>query len=321
MSFFVQAFHWSNKIPLDDSNDDGRMTRRGGVAGQPIDLVSTSTLRHACEVDQSVATDERSLGEQFMPETPPLDGNELKTNSFLTRSEGWWGRRTRCQPLDSDTDCSVRAHQSIDESEGQQCSSIVGDSKGENGGIDQSCRDVSWVTKFSEPSEGLTPQRRGFGAIDIGVDARFAAEIRHLRNEIESYRRNQNKIEDALRIKNQEVENLRCIVRQLGESRADALAARSDMAEKMCELQRELSRLSHVATLSREVSRENVELTKIARREATSAQTEVDTVKKDAALSLVSEQKLYVQNKELIRKVRQLEISGDVRESRIVESY
>ena len=297
MSFFVQAFHWSDKRnSLDVSKEEGRIETRAGAAGRPIDLVSTATLREGCEVDQRVATvDERSSGEHFMPETPPLDSNGMKTNSFLIRGDLCWRRRTCCQPLDVGTDCSVRAQQSLDGPEGHQYSSIVGNIQEGNG--------------------------RGFGAIDIGVDAHLAAEMRHLRSEIESYRRNQRKIEDALRIKNQEVENLRCIVRQLGESRADALAARSDMAEKMCELQRELSRLSHVATLSREVSRENVELTKMVRREAISAQSEVETMKKDAALSLVSEQKLYDENKKLLRKVRQLEISGDFGESRIVESY
>ena len=303
---------------LDDSEEEGSMATKGRVAGQPIDLVSPSTLREACEVDQSVATaEERSPGD-FMPETPPLDGNGLKKNSLLIHSDVWWRRRTCCQPLDTDIDCCA---QSTEGSEGQEHSSIVGGNH-EHGCIDGHCCNVSWETKFSELSgDDLVSQRREFGPADTGMGPDFAAEIRYLRREIESYRSNQKKIEDALRIKNQEVENLRCVVRQLGESRADALAARSDMAEKMCELQRELSRLSHVATLSREVSRENVELTKMARREAKAAQSEVDTLKKDAALSLASEQELYVQNRKLLQKVRQLEISGDVRESRIVESY
>jgi hypothetical protein len=318
MSFFVHAFQWSNKNQFDDSKEEGSMETKGRVAGQPIDLVSPSTLREACEVDQGVATaEERSSGD-FMPETPPLDGNGLKKNSLLIHSDVWWRKRTCCQPLDTDIDCSV---QSTEGSERQQHSPIVGDNhEGED--IDGPCCNISWETKFSELSDDdLRSQRREFGATDTGMSADFPAEIRYLRREIESYRCNQKKMEDALRIKNQEVENLRCVVRQLGESRADALAARSDMAEKMCELQRELSRLSHVATLSREVSRENVELTKMARKEAKAAQSEVDRVKKDAALSLASEQDLHVQNKKLLQKVRQLEISGDVREFRIPESY
>ncbi|KAI8107912.1 hypothetical protein M9435_002939 [Picochlorum sp. BPE23] len=105
------------------------------------------------------------------------------------------------------------------------------------------------------------------------------------------------RLEDELNIKMQEVFNLTAVVKQLSESRADALMARSDMCEKLSDVQREVMRMEHVVCLARSSAKEAAASLREARQENKTLRASLESVQRN-------EQYLMDENAELRRRLR-----------------
>lgn len=107
-------------------------------------------------------------------------------------------------------------------------------------------------------------------------------------------------LEDELNIKMQEVFNLTAVVKQLSESRADALMARSNMCEKLSDVQREVMRMEHVVCLARGSAKEAAASLREARQENKLLRASLESVQRN-------EQSLLDENAELRRRLRDFE--------------
>lgn len=98
--------------------------------------------------------------------------------------------------------------------------------------------------------------------------------LERLRDELAERDRQSIAAASALTCKTQECESLMRVVRELTESRSKLVCAKTNLAEKLAEMQHEYMRLMRVADLSRVVSKENVAKTAKAMQSLKKAEDE-----------------------------------------------
>jgi hypothetical protein len=232
------------------------------------------------------------------PETPPTDSG--------------FGRQPRQHPSPSSSSDSPSSLLSSNASQqettikvsarAQYFESLIRSKAPEN--------DASSNTADLIPSLKKSPRQHNNGCAELfgGLTAAAAADaFQNLRLELTRVERERLATVEALRRKTQEAENLQNIVRELTESRAAALSAKQNLAEQYVDLSRAHERVIRIAHLSREVSKENLELTKNARSIAAEMSKGAAEAKREAEMAVKAENKASQENAVLRQKVNVLE--------------